>query len=331
MPADFNFVQGDTHVVATDALTYSDGTAVDLDGATVTFVMRSLTSSTPLTLTGSTTVTNAASGEVQFSPSGDDTSTPGEYMANWYVVFPDASDMTFPTEGYLWVRIQENLSTAGGQQLVSLPQVKDYMASFGLNSDRAHDAKLIGFIQAVTPLIENRIGPVLVRTFDEWHDGGQYWIQLRRRPSSAIGCTPVLNLVGVEEYRGPTKYTLAIVADPAQATTYSVMLDLHMGTVYRRTTGGGVIPFSAGPWGGGMPQGVHVVYQAGQATVPANVAEAAMEVVRANYETTQTVGSGSMTVTDALEGRMGGLPLGSYLPPRALELLAPMRRRPAIA
>lgn len=330
MAADFKFVQGDTHIAATDQLSFSDGTTPNLTGATVKFQMRSLASTTPLSLTGTTTVTDNLAGKVQFAPTAADTATPGEFMANWLVTFGDGSQMTFPTDGWLWVTIAAGLSASTAGQLVSVPEVKEYMASFGLSGDRLHDVKLMRYIAAATMEVENIVGPVIVRQFDEWHTGGQYYVKLRRRPSFALGTTPVLNVLGCEEFRGPTRYALSVVASPTSATTYSVELDAPNATLYRRTTGGGVIAFGAGPWGGGMPQGVHVVYQAGQQTIPPNVSLAACEIVRHNYQTTQTVGAGMQTVAD-FQDRTGA-PMGGFaIPSEARRLLEPMRKYPSLA
>lgn len=320
MPADYTWVQGDVLPVASDTLTYSDNTAVNLAGATVSFIMRSLTAEKQQTLTGETKVVSAAKGEVSFTPSAIDTGVPGNYMANWLVTFSGGKPMTFPTTGYLWVQIQENLTTAGGAQLVGLPEIKDYL-NIPAN-DRTHDTKLLSFIGAARPLIENMVGPVLPTTFNEWHDGGNYFISLRRRPSTALGTSPVFTLMACSEYRGPAEYSLSIVADPAHGSIYSCFFEKRQGIVERRTSGGGVISFPP------MAGSVHVVYQAGQEVVPENVREAALEIVRTNYQTTQAVGGGRQTVADADEY---GQPYGGlFVPKKARELLQPNRRAPAI-
>lgn len=321
MVADYTIVQGDTAPVFTDTLTYSDETAVNLTGATVTFVMRALTAAAPVSLAGTTTVTAAAIGAVKFSPSAADTASPGMFMAKWSVVFQDGSTMQFPTVGYLWVSVEENLTTAGGAQLVGLPDVKDYL-NLPAN-DRIHDAKLIRFIHAVRPLIENITGPIIPTTFTEWHDGGQYFIQIRRRPSTAPGTSPVLTLNSISEYIGPTEYPLTIVTDPAHGSIYSAMLD-PTGRIVRRTAGGGVIGFNP------MADAVVVSYTAGQAVTPPNVYEAALEAIRINYQTTQQVGRGRRTEADEPE-TTGMAPLGFFLPRRVRELLSPNRRAPSVA
>jgi hypothetical protein len=317
--ADYTVKQGDSAPSLTDTLTYSTGDAVDLTGATVKFVMRSMTSARPMTLTGAVSVPTPMAGHVQYTPSTDDTASAGMFMANWVVTFPDTSVMTFPTVGYLWVTVEENLTTVGGQQLVSLPDLKDYLNEAAV--DRHGDAKLIRLIHAVRPVVERITGPILPQMFDEWHDGGQSFIQLRRTPSTGFGTTPILNLVGVDEYRGPAKYPLAIVADPAHGSIYSCMVD-RLGTVTRRTAGGGVTAFPA------QSNAVHAIYQAGQSSVPPNVYEGTLELLRVNYQTTQQVGRGRLTVSDDLDA--SGPPLGFFVPRRVRELLSPSRRAPSV-
>lgn len=319
MAADWTVKQGDTFPTLTDVLTYSDDSPANLTNATVTFVMRSLAASAPLALTGTVTVYNATAGGVSFTPSAQDTSTPGMYMANWVVDWNDGTQMTFPTIGYLWVSVEENLTTTGGAQLVGLPDVKDYLNI--PSNDRTRDAKLIRFIHAVRPIVEHITGPIIPQVFEEWHQGGGYFVNVRRRPSTGYGTTPILNLIGAEEFRGVVKFPLAIVADPSQGSTYSVMLDNH-GTITRRTAGGGVTAFP------NQPNAVHIWYQAGQASVPANVYEGTLELLRVNYQQTQQTGRGRGTIADDTDT---GPSLGFFVPRRVRELLSPNRKAPSIA
>jgi len=320
--ADWTTNVGDTAVVFTDQLSYDDGTAVDLSGATVQFVVRSHSSTSPFTLTGSVVIDTPATGSIHYAPSAEDTLTtgPGLFIACWNVMFADGRTMTFPTVGDLWLAVEDNPVNPSAPTLVGLPDVKDYCNI--RPDDRTHDAELTRFIHRVRPEIENITGPIIPTVFEEWHDGGQCFIALRRRPSTALGTSPVLTLIGCEEYRGPIKYPLAIVANPAQGSIYSCMLD-PTGRVVRRTVGGGMIAFPP------APQAVHVVYESGQATVPPNVYEATLELIRVNYQTTQQVGRGRRTVAD--EPEPSGPYLGFHMPGRVKELLAPTRRAPSIA
>lgn len=319
MAVEYQIVQGDTAPSLTDTLTYSNGDDVDLTGATVELIMRSMTSVAPLTLTGEITIPEPIAGAVQYDPSAADTATSGQFMASWAVTFPDERRMTFPTVGYITVSIEPSLLTAGGEQLVSLPDVKSHL---GIDpGQKTEDAKLIRCIQAVRPVVENITGPIIQQAFEEWHDGGRPEILLRRRPSSGRGTSPVVTLIGCEEFIGTTKYPLAIVSDPAQGTMYSVQLG-ELARVTRRTAGGGLGVFAAGQ------NSVHVWYQAGQREIPANVHEGTLELIRVNYQTTQPVGRGRMTVADDEDT---GVPLGFFVPRRVRELLQPNRRHPSVA
>jgi hypothetical protein len=326
--SDFDWIvkAGDTAPLFEDTLRYTNGQPADLSGATVTLVIRALTAGQPVTLSGTVSVVNAALGQIQFAPSSTDTVAAGDYMGAWLVNLA-TTQMTFPTVGYLSIRIEENLTTAGGEQLVSVPDLKDYMnVSAG---DRAHDAKLIRFIRAARPIVENITGPIIPQVFDEWHDGGGSFIQLRRTPSTSYATTPVLDLVatvdepalGVKEYWGSIEHPLAVVDTPSLGTTYSCMVD-RLGTITRRTAGGGTGCFPAG-------QSVHVIYRAGQSAVPPNVYEGVLELLRTNYQQSQPVGRGRLTGGDEMD--VSGPPLNFFVSRRVRELLAPNRRSPSVA
>ena len=318
MPADLTWKQGDTALAAIDNLTLTNGTVPNFAGATVAFQMRTFGSSAPLTLGGTSSFTNTATGSVQFLPVAADVATPGNYSANWLVTFASGQVMTWPTAGYIWVAIEPSL-TSEPQLLVDLSDVKEHLNI--QPGSRVTDGRLIRLIQSVRPLIENITGPILLQTYEEWHDGGQHFIRVRRRPSTGFGTSPVFNLIACSEYRGPIEYALAIVQDPTYGSIYSCMADTR-GNVYRRSPGGGVIAFPA------MPRSVHVWYQAGQQSVPANVYEATLELLRVNYETTMNVGRGSRTRADEFDSEPS---LGFYMPRRVREMLSPNRRAPSVA
>jgi hypothetical protein len=312
--ADYVVKQGDVLPYFTDTLTYIDGSAVDLTGATVRFVMRSLTGAQPIT-NAVATITNAPAGQVLYQPTTTDTATPDQYMGNWLVYFPGfTAPQTWPTDGYLWIEVEENILTVGGATIVGLPDVKDYLNIPA--GDRSHDAKLLRRINAAIPVVENIVGAVLPTQWDEWYDGGQTAIRLRHRP--------VMTLQAVTEYRGPIAYPLTIIADPSHGSTYSCQLDTAS-RVVRRTAGGGVIAF---PF---MPQGVHIVYTAGRSPVPPNIVEGMLELLRVNYQQTQQRSprmSGAGQADDDLEQKG---PPTFFVPNRVKELLSPTKRAPSVA
>lgn len=315
--------QDDTYPTLTSILTLPTGAAVNLAGATVVFVMRALTSNTPVKLAGTSSVVTASAGAVRYTWSAADTATAGLFMGEWHVTLASGAKYTWPNNGYLSISIEENLTTAGGALLVSLPDAKSYLNI--PSSDRSHDAKLLRFIRSLAPTVESICGPILLTRREEWHDGGNTQIRVRRRPSSGYGTSPVLNLLAASEYRGPIEYTLDIVQDPSFGSIYSVMMDMQ-GIITRRTAGGGVMAFPA------MPRSVHIVYQAGQTTVPPNVYEGTLELCRIHYQSTQEGRPRANAPQIAVEeGAATGPPIGYFVPAGVRERMAPTRKAPSIA
>lgn len=321
MVADWTAKAGDTGPAFTQQLNYSDGSIVDLTGASVRLAMRPAAATTAKTITGTTTSATPASGVVTYTPTVADTSTPGTFMGNWIVTFAGGQVRSWPTEGYLTLVIEESLTGTNQAELVTLVDVKDYLDID--RNDRDHDAKLEALIADMRPVIERITGPIIPTVYvGEKYRGGSSIISLSHRPSVGYGTSPVLNVMAVSEYVGSTEYPLVDVADAALGTIYSFEVNVREGTITRRTAGGGV---------GGFPGGenaVSVTYQSGQSSVPGNVRRATLEAVRVNYQTTQAVGRGRRTVADETDT---GPPLGFFLPRRALELLGPTRRAPSIA
>jgi hypothetical protein len=323
MAADFTIVQGDTEPGFEEQFTYSNGDPVDLTEAEIRFVMRSETDTEPVRLTGTITVTNAIEGKLLYAPSAADTANIGNYAANWHVTFAGGETQTFPTEGYLWVQVQPNLTATGQPLLVGLGELKDRIQIPA--NDRAHDEKLREWIGGCRPLIENLTGPVLPQVYDEWYEGGSSSIRLRNIPSYGFGTTPVFMLLAVSEYRGPIEYNLAIVGTPTEGSVYSVMGHGELGTIVRRTAGGGTYAFWSDP--SHPAQSVHVVYYVGQREVPANVKMAAIETLKWWWNVTSPQGPGFMTAADQ---ETAGRPMVA-LPYAAEALLAPTRRAPVCA
>lgn len=320
MAVDLTIRQGDTTPAFTTTVTDQSGDPLNLTGATVTFIMRALSAATPA-VNAAMAITDAAAGAVQYSWSSSDTETPGLYMAELHVTLEGGGTYTYPNVGYLQIEVEESLLSPV-QQLVTVAAVKDVLNLADL--DRIHDTKILRWINAVRPVVERIVGPVIIREFEEWHDGGHYSIVLRRRPSVALGTDPYLLVMACSEYNGPIEWPLSIISSPDQGQQYSVEPEPN-GRLVRRTAGGGVQAFPD------TPQSVHVVYQAGQNTVPDNVSEAALELIRVNYQSTAQALRGSSG-----GGRGGGQPVdppatGFFVPGRVRELLQPNRRFPSLA
>lgn len=315
MPADFTIKQGDVLPVLKDTLTYSDGSAVNLTGATVNFVMRSITAVLPTT-NATATVVSATAGTVSYTFTSTDTATAGRYMGTWQITFSGGQQMQFPTDGYLDIAVEENITTPGGQQLVSLGEVKDYLNI--QTADRARDAKLLRFCEQVTPVIEHITGNILQRVYQrEMHDGGWSRISLLHHP--------VVQVVEVKEYLGPVEYTLQQIPDgrPDLGTMYSYMFEPDR-TIIRRGPGGAVMNFFGGT------DSVSVTYIAGLTSVPANVTQAACELVRIHFQSTQQ-GRPRPGMAPGAEEEPGQQIMGFFVPGRVRELLQPNRRHPSVA
>ena len=312
---DFVIKKGDTRPLLTATLTYSDGTTVNLTGATVRFVMRAQTAANPSTNAVATVTNVTAPATVSYAFTTTDTATAGRYMGEWHVTFSDASTLTFPTDGYLEITVEEDLVTAGGARIVGLGEVKDHLRI--PNTDRSRDARLVEMIDASAPIIENLVGPVLQRQIVETYDGGMWFITLRSRP--------VLEVQSVIEYRGPIAYDLTQVANPALGTIYSYAFQ-PPGRIVRRTVGGGQAPFPTGA------DTVAVTYTAGYLRTPAWIREGTLELIRENFQQTEQRGqrSNALSVDDQTPSIATPL-TGFYVSNRVREILSPGRRHPSVA
>jgi hypothetical protein len=315
--ADLTIRQGDTTPTFTEVLTDQNGNQLNLTGATCTFVMREMYSAAPV-VNAAMTITNPTYGIVTYNWSSTDTATAGLYMGEIHVVLSGGGTFTYPNDGYLTIAVEENL-LAPNQTLVSLGDAKDVLNVPA--SDHSHDTKILQFIRAVQVIVEAQIGAVVPRLFDEWYDGGSAAIRLRYRPSTALGTTPLLNLVACSEYIGPIEWPLAIISSPDQGQMYSCMLDVATGTVVRRTAGGAVQAFARGP------QSVHMVYEAGQSRMPANVYEGTCELLREHYQQTQQVGAPGPGGNQMDEHEA----LGELVSAKVWQWISPMRRHPSVA
>lgn len=323
--ADLTVRQGDSLPAFPVTILDQNGYVFDLTGCTVTFVMRAMNASTP-TVNAAATIVSAPAGTVQYAWGATDTATTGIYACTFQVVnTTSGATYTFPNDGYLEVSIEENLTTPGGATLVSLGEARDYL-NF-LTTDKARDAKLLRLIRSLQPTVEFICGPIIPTQYEEWYDGGQVQITLRRRPATTYGTTPIFSVQAVSEYNGPIEWPLAIIQSPDQGQLYSVQVDQRLYRLVRRTAGGGVQAFPS------MPQSVHVWYTVGQTTVPANVVEGALELLRIHFHGTQQgrprMGSGGGITTD--DSEPGREIMGFFVPNGVRERMSPGKRAPAIA
>jgi hypothetical protein len=315
--ADLVIRKGDTKPVLSYTCTDSAGAAVNITGATVTFVMRAITATGPA-VNAAATIVSGPAGTVSYTFTANDTAVAGPYAGEFHVTFGDGTKQTFPGDGYLEILVEEDLVTPGGARLVTLYEVRDHLRL--QTTDRSRDARLVQMIDAVAPVVENISGPVLQRIYqNETYDGGNGFISLRHRP--------VLEVHSVVEFRGSIRYELTQVPTPDLGTTYSYMFE-PPGRIVRRTVGGGMTSFPPGA------DQVFVTYTAGRATVPPNIREGTLELIRVNFQQTEQGGrpqlgaAGGMSM-DEIGG--GAQMLGFFVPNRVKELLAPSGRHPSVA
>jgi hypothetical protein len=99
------FVQGDTAPAITATITHdSDGSPVNLSGATVRFQMRKA-DDRRYTVNTIATLVDAPNGQVSHSWGANDLVVPGTYLVQWEVTYPDTKVQTTST-GEVTVRRQ---------------------------------------------------------------------------------------------------------------------------------------------------------------------------------------------------------------------------------
>lgn len=104
MALNFNIKQNDTSPTIRATLKGSDGESVNLNNATVTFRMRSLSGSGG-TVSGSANIFDPSEGVVEYIWLPSDTSVADSYQAEFEVVYSDNRSETFPNTGYIRVEI----------------------------------------------------------------------------------------------------------------------------------------------------------------------------------------------------------------------------------
>jgi baseplate upper protein BppU len=107
--SDFHIKQGDRLPVVDAFLKRADGTAVNLAGTTVRFLMRYRGTGTAA-IVAAAAIVDAPTGRVQYAWAAADTATPGDYEAEFEVAFADGRQQTFPADGYIAVRIMRQVA-----------------------------------------------------------------------------------------------------------------------------------------------------------------------------------------------------------------------------
>lgn len=109
MTLQFLMKRGDTAPSLRATLRNPDGTAVDLTGATVRFLMRDRISGASR-VTASASLVTPASGIVQYDWQAADTSTAGTCDAEFEVTFASGKIETFPNSGFFQVVLQGDIA-----------------------------------------------------------------------------------------------------------------------------------------------------------------------------------------------------------------------------
>jgi len=113
MNYDFVLKKGDLLPVIIRTLKDAAGAAVDLTGTTCKFIMRRVGASAPKVNTAAVVDPDQVNnkGKVSYTWVGTDTDTAGVYEAEWQVTFSGGKAETFPNDGYLVIRITDELGS----------------------------------------------------------------------------------------------------------------------------------------------------------------------------------------------------------------------------
>lgn len=103
----YRWKRNDTGLTATTTLLGPDG-AVDLNGATVKFIMRRVGNGVAK-VDAAATIVGAAAGEVAYDRQAADTDESGVFHGEYEVTFAGGTTQTFPSDGYIIVRIDDDL------------------------------------------------------------------------------------------------------------------------------------------------------------------------------------------------------------------------------
>ena len=113
MTRDASIKTGDTGRTLATTLRYSDGTAIDLTGCTVTFAMRPASAQYATVHAAATVDDDPTSGRVTFDGwAAGDLDTAGSYVAEFVITDSSGAEITVPSDGYRIVRILAGIDQA---------------------------------------------------------------------------------------------------------------------------------------------------------------------------------------------------------------------------
>jgi hypothetical protein len=107
MAADFFLTQGDLVPSISMQLGNPDGTLPDLTGASIWLRYRPLNGDSTNEVLGVATIVGApTNATVRYDWAVPDTATPGVLLADWKVTFVSGKTESFPSDGYLRIKIK---------------------------------------------------------------------------------------------------------------------------------------------------------------------------------------------------------------------------------
>lgn len=105
----FFIKQNDTSPFMTASLKDASGSAVDIQGASVRFHMRSV-GSTTVKVDDAAVITDGENGAVKYEWSSGDTDTVGQFQAEFEVTYAGGKIETFPNNSYILVQVIDDIA-----------------------------------------------------------------------------------------------------------------------------------------------------------------------------------------------------------------------------
>lgn len=210
----------------------------------------------------------------------------GRYLLTW---LDSTADLTNTDIVEVW--------PADPRFIVSLGEALDHL-KWNAASRAADGPMLRLYIAAATPVIEDIAGAVLLRTIEQYADGGRSGVALWERPDEIA----------------------SVEVDGTAITDY--VPNMNAAIVYR------------GRHGERFPDGrqiIKVTYTTGGSTIAPNVRLGTLELVRHLWQVGQQVTSGTVIEYGQQGGQIVTTPSGYAVPKRVLELCSSTYRLPGMA
>jgi hypothetical protein len=204
--------------------------------------------------------------------------------------------------------------------IVLLDDVATHLNWTAAQTDR-YAAEVQGFIDGASVVVESISGSTNATAYDEWHDGGASSILTLHQPILSI--TSVTETFGANVIRTLAFQPLDGVS-PVDA--YGYTFDPESGEITRRVSG------IAAPFAYGR-RNIHVVYQAGRASTPANIRLGMLELIRLTWWRSQQGGqrTGFVESPEDAAPTQGEWRMGFFVPNAVMEMLIPSRHNFGIA